>query len=202
MPALRLPELPARDADTLKRAVRNTIEMQAMDAASPSIGPRTLAARLPSATRLEAAAALLAEKSGEDAEAARHFLGLVEAAYLIACADGLADEERDALIDLIAHTTGGTVPGAMVDELFAGFQSALAKQGLEMRLREVAKSFDDFMAREEAMSFASLIAIADGVLSTKEEVALIALGARLDFSVGEVQAVVNQVAASLKRAMG
>ncbi len=126
---------------------------------------------------------------------------MIEASYLVAAADGLVEAEQDALSDLIAHTTGSAVDVETLQEMFARFDEMLKEHGLEGRLQAIASSFDDFMAREEAMSFAALIAISDGELAPAEEVALIALGARLDFSTGEVQAILNQVAAALSRAL-
>jgi hypothetical protein len=81
------------------------------------------------------------------------------------------------------------------------FDGLVQAEGLEARLDAVAGVFEDFMAREEAMSFAVLVAIADGELSDKEAVTLIALGRRIDFSPGEVQAVVDSVAGALRSAL-
>ncbi len=201
MRGLTFPELPEHSAAELKRAIHIAIGQQAQDVAAPSVGPRSLSGRLPSAARLENGAEQLAQESPEDAEAVRYFKAMIEASYLVAAADGLAKEEHDALSDLIAHTTGSAVDAKTLQEMFSRFDGQLEEQGLEGRLQAISSSFDDFMAREEAMSFAALIAISDGVLAPSEEVALIALGARLDFSTGEVQAILNQVAAALSEAL-
>jgi len=201
MPALTFPELPEHDEAALKRAIQIAIGQQAHDVAAPSVGPRSLSGRLPTAARLENGAGQIGQDSPEDAEAERYFRAMIEASYLVAAADGLVEAEQDALSDLIAHTTGSAVDVETLQEMFARFDEMLKEHGLEGRLQAIASSFDDFMAREEAMSFAALIAISDGELAPAEEVALIALGARLDFSTGEVQAILNQVAAALSRAL-
>lgn len=199
---LSLPELPRCDAETLAAAVKVVIERQASDAAAPSVGPAGLSGRLPSSMRFEKGAEELDRGSSEDLAAARHLMALLEAGYMIAAADGLATGERSALADLIVQVTGGAkITGERLATLFARFEEILASEGLESRLDAIADCFEDFMAREEAMSFAVLVAIADGELSDKEAAALIALGKRIDFSAGEVQAVVDSVAHALKSAL-
>ena len=51
------------------------------------------------------------------------------------------------------------------------------------------------------MSFATLIAIADGKLAPPEANVLLELGDHFAFSEGEVQAVVRQVVASLRKVL-
>lgn len=201
MSFLVLPELPATTAATLASAVRVVIERQASDAAAPSVGPGGLSGRLPPSTRFEKGGDDLEKGSAEDAAAVRHLLALLEAAYLTAAADGLAEAESAALADLIVQVTGAKIGAERLQNLFGRFATSIDAEGLEARLDAVAGAFDDFMAREEAMSFAVLVAIADGELSDKEAVTLIALGKRIDFSPGEVQAVVDSVATALQRAL-
>lgn len=201
MAFLKLPKLPPANREAVTRAVRRAIEQQAADVAAPSVGPRKLSGRLPSTHKLAGGAELLAKGSSEDAEAVRYFGAMLEICYLVAAADGLAEEERTALYDLIDYTTRSALKHARLDALFDEMAQRLADQGLEARLDAVAAELDDFMAREEALGFAALVAIADSVLAPKEAVTLIALGKRFDFSAGEVQAVVDVVAATLQRAM-
>jgi hypothetical protein len=201
MNPLSVPELPTLDPQALAVAVRAVIGRQAADVAAPSVGPRSLSGRLPPSTRLESCAEQFSMDSPEDAEAARYFSALLEASYLVAAADGLAAAEREALCDLIVHTTGRAVDALALERLFERFDEALDREGLAQRLTSVAARFEDFMAREEAMSFTALVAISDGELGEREALALTALGARFDFSVGEVQAVLDQVAFDLKHAL-
>ncbi len=201
MSFLKLPKLPPTNREAVTRAVRRAIEQQAADVAAPSVGPRKLSGRLPSANKLAGGAEKLARRSSEDGEAARTFGAMLEICYLVAAADGLAEEERTALCDLIDYTTRSALKRARLDALFDEMAQLLADQGLEARLDAAAAKLDDFMVREEALSFAALVAIADSVLAPKEAATLIALGKRFDFSVGEVQAVVDVVATTLQRAM-
>jgi len=198
---LDLPELPECDDATMATAVRRVIERQAADVAAPSVGPRALTGRLPAVARLERGAEQMLAESSEDADAARYFSAIVEACFLAAVADGFADEERSAVANLIAYVSGKAVSGERAGLMLDGFQKLLDEQGLEKRLDAVAGQFDDFVAREEAMSFAALVSLADRVLADKEALTLMALGKRFDFSKGEVQAVIQQVAASLAQAL-
>lgn len=200
-----LPELPECDRDQLKAAVRRVIEKQATEVAAPSVGPRALMARLPRLDRMERGAenlfSTMPPGSTGDLEAGRYFGAIVETCYLVAVADGFASEERGAVADLVGFATGDLIAGDKAEEVFAAYAKLLEEQGLEARLDAIAEQLDDFVAREEAMSFAALIAVADGELATKETVMLMALAKRFDFSRGEVQAVVKQVAASLAQAI-
>jgi tellurite resistance protein len=201
MAQLKLRELPACDADRLAAAVRKVVERQALESAAASVGPRSLQGRLPPTALLASGAAKLESADPEDAEAVRHFHALLEAGYLVAAADGLDDRERAALSGLIAEVTGSSLTGERLGALFAGFEQRRTAQGLESRLAQVAGAFEDFVAREEALGFAALVAIGDCTLSQKEAVALQAFGARLGFSVGEVQAVLDSVASALAGAI-
>ena len=72
---------------------------------------------------------------------------------------------------------------------------------LNEHLDAVAERLGDFLARQEAMSFAALVAVADAELADREVVVLMALGNRFDFSRGEVQAVVQEVSLELANAI-
>lgn len=200
-----LPELPDCDSETLAAAVRTLMVKQAGDVATPSVGPRALMARLPKIDRMEHGAEQLFSSmpptSLEDEAVGRYFSAIVEACYLVGVADGFADEERGAVADLIGFATGDVFNRERAISVFEAYAKLLAEQGLEARLDAVASRLDDFVAREEAMSFAALVAVADRELADKEAVMLMALANRLDFSRGEVQAVVKQVAVTLAEAI-
>ncbi len=201
MPFVELPDIPECDAARLAEAVRALVVKQAEEVATPSVGPRALMARLPRVQQLEQGAEQLFSSvppaSAEDEAAARYFGAIVEACYLVAVSDGFAAEERGAVADLIGFATGDVFNRERAKGIFDAYAELLAEQGLEARLDAVASRLDDFVAREEAMSFAAPIAVADRELADKEAVMLMALAKRLEFSQGEVQAVVEQVALAL-----
>ncbi len=198
---LQIPTLPTTDPKALSAAVSAVLTRHVSDAAAPSVGPRSLAGRLPTPEQLAKGAAQLAADSGEDAEAARHVMALLETAFLVSSADGLAEQERSSLGELLVQSTGEVLHADGFVSMVERFEELLAEHGLDARVRAVAEEFDDFMAREEAMSFAALIAVADGELGIKEALVLLSLGKRLGFSPGEVQAVVNAVTTELSRAL-
>ena len=198
MSKLNLPEFPAVNRATLGAAIARLIGQQARDAAAPSVGPRSLSGRLPGLSALPDDAA----PESEDAGAARHFLAMLEAAYLVAAADGLGEAERGALGELIAEVTGDPKARARVATIFARFDEGIARDGIPARLTDIASRFDDFMAREETLHFVTLIALADGSISRKEARSLIELAERLGYSMGELQALLDQVTGSLRRELG
>jgi tellurite resistance protein len=198
---LHISEFPTTDQKVLSTAVSTVLTRHVSDTAAPSVGPRSLAGRLPTPEQLAAGAAQLVAESDEDTEAAGYVTALLETAFLVSSADGLAEQELRSLGELMVQSTGAVLGADAFGSLVEKFEQLLTEQGLEARVGAVAKHFDDFLAREEAMSFAALIAVADGELGTKEALVLLSLGKRLGFSPGEVQAVVNAVANELSRVL-
>jgi hypothetical protein len=196
-----LDELPACDANTLAEAVRRLVGRQVDGASTSSVPPRSLSARLPAKDLLGRGAAQLAAKQADDEEAARYFRAIVEICCLVAAADGVADEERAAVAELIACASGEAFEPDKAAALFTGFADLLAAEGLEKRLDAVVEQLDGFLAREEAMSFAALVAVADRALGDRELAVLVAFGKRCGFSFGEVQQLIHEVAAALGRAI-
>jgi tellurite resistance protein len=198
---LNLPDFSGVEPERLRKAVCAVVEQQAREAVAPSVGPRSLEGRLPSMENLATDSTRLKHAGGEDANAARHFLAMLEAAYLVATMDGISDAERQAFADLASLVTGGT-EAAGLTKLLEAFDATIEHEGRPARLAEVAKSFEDFMAREEALSFAALVVISDGSITRKEARGLIELAEALGYSVGELQAALDQIAQNLKRELG
>jgi hypothetical protein len=196
-----LPELPACDAASLAAAVRRLVGRQIVEAGSPSVPPSSLMARLPAAEVLGRGAAQLAAGEVEDPEAARYFRAIVEVCFLVASADGLAEEEKAAVAELIACACGEAFGADKAAALFDAFAALLVAEGLERRLDAVVAELEGYLAREEAMSFAALVAVADRALGDRELAVLVAFGKRCGFSFGEVQALIQQVAAALGRSI-
>lgn len=190
-------DLPDVSPGELRRAVRVVVSMHASEIAAPSVGPKALGGRLPTTDKLKEAVS----GRGEDAKAAEYFASLLEVAYLVSSADGISDEELQAMTDLVSHATGAAADQETVERYFADAKAASDALGRRERLARAASSFDDFMAREEAMSFAAIISIADGKLGSAEARALLELGEFFELSAGEVKAVVDQVVASVKTAL-
>jgi hypothetical protein len=142
---LKLRALPDCSANQLKEGIRKAVQQQASDVSAPSIGPRTLRGRLPSGTRLETGAEQLALESPEDAAAVRYFRSIVEASYLVAGSDGLDANEREAMTQLFAETTGQAVDPSELEMLFARFD--------ELRETEERRSVSPRWSRSPTPSF-------------------------------------------------
>jgi tellurite resistance protein len=198
---LKLSELPACDDATFKRGVVLAVQQQSADAIAPSVGPRSQSGKLPSMEKLQLGAAQLASDTSEGAAEARYFKAMLEIAYLAAAADGLGEGEARAISELIQTTTSNAVGADALDKLFGEFAAQLEADGLEARLDAVADSFDDFMACDEALGFASLVAISDGKLGGEEASVLLAVGMRFEFTLDEVQAILDTVTVTLQMAL-
>jgi tellurite resistance protein len=150
--------------DKLRAAVRALFD------APPDPG----APALPSAARLHAIAEETV-RTGEG-DAARCFQGLLELGYLVASADGLADAERDSLAGMLEQVTGHGIDHGAMRVHFADLDDACAALGRHERMRRAAADFESPAAREEALAFAALVALADGEIAEPEVRALVELG--------------------------
>jgi hypothetical protein len=119
----------------------------------------------------------LAAESG-DVDAARTFSGLLESAYVVASADGMADAERHALAELLERVTGQAVDRATLETHFADIDAACAVLGRRERLRRAAADLTGIP--REALGFSAVVALTDGELGEPELEALIELGAHLE----------------------
>ena len=97
--AIKVTDLRHVGAERLGKAVQHMIERQ-------SAGP-TSRHRLPGTEQLRAGAE--ATRGGADDQQVRTFQSILELGYLVASADGFADEERRALAALLEQATGAAV---------------------------------------------------------------------------------------------
>jgi tellurite resistance protein len=189
------------DPEKLRAAVRAALEQQRAEKAALPDGRSSPGGRLPSVGRLKAGAQETLKQQDRDAHEAEYFQSLLELGYLVASADGLSLQERAALATLVEEATGSVVARDVMQRHFRDLDGGTEVLGRRERLARVASNFEDRMAREEAMSFAALIAIADGKLADSEARALLELGEHFSFSEEEVKAMLTQVAASIKLAL-
>ncbi len=151
---------------------------------------------VPSASRLKqgAEAVVVREETGGSAA---YFQSLLEIGYLVASADGFADEERSALADLLEAVMGASVSHEVLDLHFRDLEDGVEMLGRRERLRRAADDFEDGLSRSEALGFAALVAVADGKLAAPEAAALKELGSFLGLSDDEVVAAVERVTAAV-----
>jgi tellurite resistance protein len=151
-------------------------------------------APLPSAARLsaDAAAAVAGDPDGQ---------ALVELGYLAASADGLDPAEQGALATLIERLTGSAVDHPTLERHLADLDAAAAMLGRHERLARVAADLGEGDRRDEALGFAALVAMADGVLHREELAVLDELGGCFGLAPSEVRVIVDRVADAVSRAV-
>lgn len=136
-----------------------------------------------------------------DPRALERFLSLLELAYLTASADGLADGERDALAHSIETATGGVIDAKMLLTHFADLDDASEMLGRRERLGRTAANFTDEPARDQALRFAAVVAMADGKLDDTEGEVLVELGDHFGYDAARVQIIVDDVAGQIEEAL-
>ncbi len=151
---------------------------------------------LPSVDRLREGASATLES--RDAEVSTYFTSMLEIGYLIASADGFAEEERHALANLLEQVTGKTVGHDVLELHFRDLDDAVEMLGRRERLRRAAEDFVGGMGEEEALGFAAVVAIADGKLAEPEANALLELGGHFGLTPERVAQVIDGIVARLK----
>jgi len=196
-------KLPTTEPEKLKAAVRTVLAAQRKEMPDETVDTESLIGRLPSATQLQIGArqSMIDKKARSDLRAAEYFQSLLELGYLIASADGLADEEREALAQLVEHATLSEVEHDALLLHFKDLDDTSEALGRRERLKRVAANLDSSAERNEALSFAALVAIADGILAEPEMKVLLELGEDLSFSKQEVLSTAQNVADSIAKAL-
>jgi len=192
-------DVPEVGAERLGEAVRAVLAHQSAAMPDSSVDPSALIGRLPSKAQLKAGAEESVKDEAADAAAAEYFQSLLELGYLTASADGLAAEEREALALLVERATDSAVDREVLQLHFSDLDAGSEMLGRRERLARVAANLETAAGRQEAMSFATLVAIADGTLADAERDVLLELGQHFSMTAEQVQAVIDAVAASIKQ---
>jgi len=150
------------------------------------------------AARLRAGAEQSVAERPTDRAIAVRFQTMLELGWLVASADGFADEERSSLARLLESITGSAVDHGALERHFRDLDAAVAALGRRERLARLAAELDDPVARVEAVRLAALIAMADGRLAAAELGVLVELGAHLSLSADRIRTLVDAVAESVK----
>lgn len=193
MESLRVPALPVSTALERARALRRVIEEQAAQAAGPASAVSVhLGESIPRTLRQGAAGG---------PSTAEQFLALLECTYLVAAADSITTEELGGLSTMIEVVTGAALSPARIQDYFREFAQGLADAGRPARIRAIAEVLGDFVARQEALQLAVLFAVADGTVVRKETRVLIEVAEAFGYSIGELQAMLDEVAQLLRAAL-
>ncbi len=181
-------DLVGGDADRFRETVRSVIE-RAGEVDSP----------LPSKETLQGAATAAHEANDDDR--AWYFQSLLELSYIVASADGFADEERRTLAVLLEQVTGAATGTDELTLHFKDLDSAIRMLGKGERLRRAAAQFETERARAEALSFVTVVAASDGELADVERDVLDELGSLLTLEKTAAAKIVDGVLGELERAM-
>lgn len=158
-------------------------------------------ARAPSLEWMTAGAAESARDEWTAEQAPRRFQTLLEIGYLVASADGFADEERTSLASLLEKLTGSAIDHETLELHFRDLDEAVELLGRRERLLRTSAELEDAATAEEVISLVAMISMADGVLSTDEFEVLVQLGNYVNFDEARVRGLVDQAAAQVEGAM-
>ena len=129
------------------------------------------------------------QPTGFDPEAARLFESVVEAAYLVANADGDFDEaEQSAFRHVVVTACSGLVVERQVSALLADLGDQLAEDGIDKRVQMVSKSIVREDQAREVLRIAALLAHVSGGVSQVERDVLHKLARELKLDSTAVEA--------------
>ncbi|HMJ16046.1 MAG TPA: tellurite resistance TerB family protein [Polyangiaceae bacterium] len=136
--------------------------------------------------------------TGFDPEAAALFEAVVESAYLVAQADGSFDaEEREAFQHVVISACEGAVAVRQVTALLADLQDQLTEDGIDKRIRMVARAIARPEHALEVLRVAALLAYASGGVSESERDVLGKLAAEFRLDQGALATVLEEVQRAL-----
>lgn len=133
-----------------------------------------------------------------DAEGERRAATMVEAAFLLAAADGqLEAQELGELTSLLSGVLGGSLTPSQTATHLEAFQATLEKEGKSARIAAIAAAATTPEERRELLGFASLVALCDDDLAPAELFVLHSLGRAFGLKTEDVNAIVRSVRAAL-----
>lgn len=143
-----------------------------------------------------------AAQQRDDAVTGAYFVSILELAYLVASADGFAEEERHALAELLERLTGKSLAQDALELHFKDLDDAVEMLGRRERLRRAAEDFAEPERQTEALGFATVVALADGALGGPEADALSELGGHFGLTKEQTAKVVAGVVERVRAELG
>jgi tellurite resistance protein len=136
--------------------------------------------------------------TGFDPRAAALFEAIVESAYLVAVADGeFDDSERSAFEHVVISACDGVVTERQMHGLIADLQDQLAEDGVDKRVKMVARTITKAEHAREALRISALLAHVSGGVSSIERDALQKLALAFGLEAGAVASAVTEVEEAL-----
>jgi tellurite resistance protein len=133
------------------------------------------------------------QPTGFDPEAARLFEAVVEAAFLVANADGEFDAaEQSAVRHVVVTACGGFVVERQVSALLADLGDQLGEDGVDRRLQVISRSIAREDQAREVLRIAALLAYVSGGVSGVERAVLAKLAGELKLPPSAVDAAVKE----------
>jgi tellurite resistance protein len=139
--------------------------------------------------------------TGFDPLAVALFEAIVEAAYVVANADGVFDDdEKETFERVVAGACGGAVASQAVAALVSDLADQLREDGLESRIEAIAKAVTKKEHAQEVLRIAALLAQASEDVSAVERDVLERLAVRFGLEAGAVEAALADVKSALSGA--
>lgn len=142
-------------------------------------------------TRLPSAIAHLVPAETE------RFVAALELGYLTASADGLDATERESIATTLERVTGIGFDHDTFAAHFADLDQAVAALGRRERLARTAAEFESDDVRAAVIKFATLVAMADGVLHAEELRVLQEAGSHFKWDAERVRTLVTEAAGAV-----
>ncbi len=138
------------------------------------------------------------QPTGFDPEAARLFESVVEAAFLVANADGEFDDaERSAFSHVVVAACSGLVVERQVDALLSDLAEQLEEDGIDKRVHMVSKGIAREDQAREVLRIAALLAHVSGGVSQIERAVLGKLALELKLDASAVDSAVKEAGGAL-----
>lgn len=138
------------------------------------------------------------QPTGFDPDAARLFEAVVEAAFLVANADGEFDTaEQSAFRHVVVSACGGLVVERQVSALLADLADQLGEDGMDKRVQMVSRSIVREDQAREVLRISALLAHVSGGVSQIERDVLGKLAVELKLDLNAVDAAVTEAKSAL-----
>jgi tellurite resistance protein len=185
-------------------AGERSLKLEALRALLGQAGAREVLERGPAAAvKLQegggdkAAAMML---SAEERQAAEQFLSLLEAAVLLAAANGeISEPEVEQLHTIFSELAAGVVPGEHFEIWLERFLTGMNREGFEARAEKNAVAIRSPELRRSAFVMAVGVACIDGVFDEAERKACDALATHYQLPAEEARALREKIEAELRR---
>jgi tellurite resistance protein len=136
--------------------------------------------------------------TGFDPKAAALFEAIVEAAYVVATADGgLDDSEREAFAQVVSEACGGVVDEGHLHDLLCDLRDQLEEDGLDERIASLARAVSKPEQQREVLRIAGLLAHVSGGVSDAERKVLGKLADTFRLDTTELDAALHAVKSAL-----